>query len=680
MSSKWRTFTTSRHRHTNCSRAVALALAGLLGVASCRQSTDALTGVTVAAITVDGGPRAIERGTDPLLTATVRNATGDTVVVPVVWRSSVESVATFGRDGRLVTHDTGFTIVTASSLGVTSRPVQFRVVITGAASIAAYQYLPPTSISPGGSIGDSIRVAVTTVSGGPAVGATVLFAVTAGGGTVSQHLVTVGQTGIASAQWIAGPVVGINTATATIVGKDSTPITFVRNNQVTFTATSYAALSIVRGDGQTGRVLSRLPTNPAVKLVDVSGKPRAGVPVSFLATANGQLSNPQVSTGADGIASPGTWTLGDTLGDNQLIVTAEGARIVLHATATGTVTPFTASRVATAQSSTCALGADQLVRCLGQWPQNGSGDTATNRSSPTPTKNNVHFTSVAGGGAHFCGIAASRAIFCWGVNAIADSIGTVVSTGTPTRLASAITWQQLTAGSQHNCALATDQTAYCWGVDTDGQLGDNGITTRFVPQPVAGGFTFVSLTAGAAHSCGVTSDSLAFCWGSNSNGQLGDGTLTTRRSPTAVAGDVRWRQLGAGSATTCGVATDSSAYCWGANTGKQAPTAYPGAPTFASITVGAAHQCALTGMGVAYCWGDNGSAQLGDGTTTSRTAPTLVATSYRFTSLSADSQHTCGVTVDGYVACWGRNQFGELGLVQPQVQLTPRYIVLGTNP
>ncbi|MEP6990531.1 MAG: hypothetical protein ABJA80_06325, partial [bacterium] len=105
---------------------MAWSLVGLVAGVGCRRGADAITSVTVAAITIDGGPRAVERGADPLLTATVRNETGDTVVVPVVWRSSVEAVATIDRTGRLVTHDTGSTIVTASSLGVTSQPVQFR--------------------------------------------------------------------------------------------------------------------------------------------------------------------------------------------------------------------------------------------------------------------------------------------------------------------------------------------------------------------------------------------------------------------------------------------------------------------------------------------------------------------------------------------------------------------------
>ena len=654
-------------------------VAGLL-LAGCHENTSPVDTLTVAAISVDGGARFVERGSDPLLTATVRGTAGDTVKIPVAWRSSNGAVATIDRTGRLVTHDTGSTSVRASALGVTSQPVEMRVVLLGATTVAPYQFQPPVSVTPGGPVGDSIRLLVTSASGGPAVGATVIFRVSEGGGTVSPGAVTVGPSGLAATRWVTGPAAGGNSVIATVVGKDSAAITFVKGNPAQFTVTTYAALSVLRGDAQTGRVLSPLPVVPAVRLVDPSGRPRPGIPITFRPSTNGRVTNVTVSTGADGVASPGTWTLGDEAGDQQLVVTVEGAMSTLHASATGGVTRFSAATVATAQAATCALGADHLVRCLGQWPQNGSGDTAATRASPTPTKNAVHFISVAGGAAHFCGIATDASVYCWGVNASRDTSGAAISNGTPIRVKSALIWQQVAPGGQHNCALTSDQTAYCWGSDADGQLGDNLSATRYAPAPVEGGFHFTSIASGGAHSCGIAPDGSAFCWGSNAGGQLGDGTFSTRRTPTAVTGGIEWRTLGGGMGSTCGLAADGTAYCWGANTGRVVPESYPGAPAFTSLSVGAAHQCALTAAGVAYCWGSNSSGQLGDSTTVSRSSPTPVALMLRFKSISAGTEHTCGVTVEGYVACWGRNQSGELGVDGPIIQLTPRYIVLGTTP
>jgi hypothetical protein len=47
----------------------------------------------------------------------------------------------------------------------------------------------------------------------------------------------------------------------------------------------------------------------------------------FSPTGGGQVAFSIVSTGADGVASPGAWTLGDVPGDQSLLATVESATI-----------------------------------------------------------------------------------------------------------------------------------------------------------------------------------------------------------------------------------------------------------------------------------------------------------------------------------------------------------------
>jgi len=665
--------------------AVAAAVAAAGAAASC-SGGGAPTGtkpIQIASIVIDGGARAVELGTVLTLTATARNAAGAVVSVPFAWRSTVDSVVSIGRDGKLTALDTGSAFVTASALGVSSANVQIVVVWLGAANVAPVQFTVPNAVSPGAEMKDSLRVLVTNRFGAPSVGAKVAFAVAAGGGTVSPAspaLVTVGQSGIASAKWTLGPATGKNTVTATVVvDADSQPNARVKGNPVSFTVTSYNPLLVVDGDNQTGSVLSPLPVAPSIRLVDTAGKPRAGIPVSFAPTGNGRVANAVASTTADGVASPGIWTLGDISGDEQLVVTVEAAKLVLHATATGNTVRLSASKAAAAQNATCVLTPDQFASCFGQAPQIGTGDT-TSKATPTLTQGSIKFTSLAGGGAHFCGTTSDLSLYCWGINAFVDTTGRTTSTSAPTRLPSNVAWVQVSPGGQHNCALANDGTGYCWGANPSGQLGDNTTSTRFKPAPVAGGFKFTTLASGGSHSCGVTVDAAAFCWGANAAGQLGDGTQTNRLTPTAVSGDTKWKAVGAGAAWTCGLDNGGVAYCWGAGAGRVTPGSYTGAPLFASLSVGSAHACALAADGTAYCWGDNSSGQLGDSTTISRAAPTAVSTELRFSAISAGFQHTCGVTTDGFVACWGRNVVGELGTSAVGVQTTPRYVILEVKP
>jgi alpha-tubulin suppressor-like RCC1 family protein len=643
------------------------------------------TTVEVASISIDTPSVQLERGSHKVFTATAKNSKGQVVVVPFVWRSSDETVATVDLNGKLTAKDEGVSGVTASSLGVTSPAVGVRVVWQGAAKLATYAWTAPGAATPSAIVGDSIRVAAVTKANAPAAGTTVIFSVAAGGGKLSSTKVTTDANGIAATQWTLGPTNGVNTVTATVVDDEGNAIPWVNPNQTTFSVTTFKALDIVAGNQQSATILSPLPVAPSVRLVDAAGKPRQGVPVTFVATAGGQLAFPVVSTGSDGVASPGVWTLGDIPGDQVVIASVEAATISVHANATGTPIHFLTSQISAGGSATCALSAEGLASCWGLSALVGNGDTLS-QTTPTSVKGGISFKSITVGLSHVCAISIDQSLYCWGFNAYADTSGKAIGMLAPMRLATDLKWAQVATGIEHTCAIATDQNAYCWGLNSRGQLGVAvaDTITRFVPTPVYGGFKFSSITAGAAHTCALTVDRTAFCWGWNANGQLGDGTLASRVAPTVVSGGLTFQSIGAGEQWTCGLTTLGKAYCWGAVPGVSAtqatPQTYPSAPTFSSLSVGGTHACALTPDGTAYCWGGNNAGQVGDSTTINRSVPTKVSGNFKFASITAGDAHTCGRLTDNSVVCWGINRFGELGDAKAAFRLAPRYIVLGVNP
>lgn len=638
-----------------------------------------------ASLTIDQPSFQLERGFHQGLTATARDRNAVTISIPVVWRSSNEKVATLDANGRLTALDTGVTIITASTLGATSAPIGVRVVWQGAAKIAAHQFTAPGAASPEVTVPDSIRVLVTDRDGNPVPNARVAFTGTTGGGTVSPTIVFTKANGVAVAEWKLGAVWGPNVISASVLSDDDKPLSFVESNPVSFSITTFPALTPVAGDVQTGQILSNLGVAPSVRVVDAAGKPRPGVPVTFTPTAGGRVATTTVSTGADGVASPGAWTLGDVPGEQLLIVKVESAVLTLRATGTGTPIHFTPSLVSAGGYATCAILADSSVRCWGEQPKVGDG-SGSSRSTPTPTSGGVKLTSLEASPTHFCGVGTGQAIYCWGTNALVDPSGATVDATVPTRLASVLAWTQVSPGVAHNCAVSADQAAYCWGSNAFGQLGDGTPTAvRFAPAPVYGGFKFKGVASGSYHNCALTLEGSAFCWGLNSSGQLGDGTTASRLAPTVVGGSISFQSISAGEGWTCGLNTAGRAYCWGVipavATSQTTPRTFAAAPTFTSLTVGGAHACALTADGTAYCWGDNRDGQLGDSTTTTRPEPTPVLGGMKFQSISAGYLHTCGRTTgDGAVACWGRNRAGELGDAISSFRLTPRYIVLGVTP
>jgi adhesin/invasin len=73
---------------------------------------------------------------------------------------------------------------------------------------------------------------------------------------------------------------------------------------------------------------------------DAGGTPVANVPVTFaVASGGGSVEGGDAITAADGVATVGSWTLGETLGDNTLTATVQaddvqGNPVTFHATAT----------------------------------------------------------------------------------------------------------------------------------------------------------------------------------------------------------------------------------------------------------------------------------------------------------------------------------------------------------
>ena len=660
-----------------------------LALSACRDDPVTIpTGIQLSVVDIDDDPAALELGSSDTLTATAVDTQGDTVEVPVVWRSSNERVALFERGGVLVTRDTGSTLITASALGVTSTAVQFVVVWTGPAFIDTLPWTRPHALTPGATLAtDSLRVRVLNADSLPVPNVLVAFTATAGGGSTSPRIDSTDANGIAAARWTLGPNTGVNTVTASVLRRDSTPDPLVANNAATFSITAYNALAVEAGDGQTGQILSDLPVQPSVRLVDSLGTPRAGVPVTFTAMQGGRVTNATVSTNAQGIATPGVWTLGDIPGEQVLEARVSDATTRLFATATGTPVHYSPAFVAAGGFSTCALESDGSVKCWGEGSRTGTGLTA-DTARPTPVAGSLVAASLAGGQTHYCALTSGGDAWCWGAFAMVDTSGATTAASVPTEMPTDLTFSAIAPGFRHNCAISTAGSTYCWGQNPSGQLGDGSFgATRNVPQPVSGGFTFTRITSGTSHSCGLTSAGTAFCWGGNGSGQIGDGSTTQRTTPTVVTGGHTFQAIGAGDTFSCGLRTDGRVYCWGAIGGAAAnptPFTYSTAPTFVALSVGAQHACALTADGTAWCWGQNGldgQGRLGDNTSTARTQPTQVVSDLRFSQISAGYRHTCARTSgEGAVACWGQNGSMELGYSTAAFFLVPIYVVLGVVP
>ncbi|MGK2960613.1 MAG: hypothetical protein ACSLFK_00555 [Gemmatimonadaceae bacterium] len=173
-------------------------------------------------------------------------------------------------------------------------------------------------------------------SGNPVPGVPVVFTIVSGGGEIvhggkpAHGFVTSNGAGIATMPgWRFGTIAGENKVLAS-----STSLPPVSFTVVTVHSPHHATRKTFGDDevGEPGRAI-RIP--PALLVVDTYGNPISGVPVTFtISGGGGTLAGSSPTTGSDGIAAVGSWTLGP-VGRQEITGTYPGLAtpIVFSATA-----------------------------------------------------------------------------------------------------------------------------------------------------------------------------------------------------------------------------------------------------------------------------------------------------------------------------------------------------------
>jgi hypothetical protein len=252
----------------------------------------------------------------------------------------------------------GVNTLTVTSGSLTGSPVTFTVTTSaGAASQIAANVTPSANGVVGTNASPSPSVIVTDALGNPVAGENVHFAIGSGGGSFAGPAdVQTDANGTASSgTWTLGSSPGTNTLTATSGSLTGSPVTF------TVTATAGAATSIQSNAvlPASGTVGTAVSPDPSVIVKDNFGNPVANVIVHFAVDpVSGSISGgPDVLTDANGLASPGTWTLSTQATQNTLTATASGL--------TGSPLTFTVNANAGSAASISASSALDLSGAAG---------------------------------------------------------------------------------------------------------------------------------------------------------------------------------------------------------------------------------------------------------------------------------------------------------------------------
>ena len=298
------------------------------------------------------------------LTAVVLDQRGDTMSgATVTWSSNDNAVATVSVAGLVAAAGNGTTQVLATSGAVAG---QATVTV---AQVAA-QLVKTKGDLQNGTVGSPLPVAlavrVNDARGHPIQNITVNLSVTAGGGNLSAPSGTTDVTGlIPDITWTLGTTVGPQVVQATATSGTATSVTF----NATAAAGPPVSLILQAGDSQSAAVGNPVAIDPAVKVRDAFTNPVANAVVVFTVSAGGgTLTEATDTTGASGIATVGSWTLG-AAGANNLTATVSGTALTFIFAAQGLVPGAPASVAAIAGDAQTgltgfALNVDPAVQVL----------------------------------------------------------------------------------------------------------------------------------------------------------------------------------------------------------------------------------------------------------------------------------------------------------------------------
>lgn len=187
---------------------------------------------------------------------------------------------------------------------------------------------PAPSALAGTDVVPTPAVRVTTSAGAPVEGVAVYFAVTEGGGSITGPSQVTDAAGIATVgSWRLGTAAGSNVLMATVTALPALKQTFT----VTATQPAVARIEKLTADPQAAPVSTAYADSIAVRVLDASGNPMAGVPVAFTTTSGAVSPSSTVTTSA-GVARA-RWTLGTTTGAVTATAQAGGQTAFFSTTA-----------------------------------------------------------------------------------------------------------------------------------------------------------------------------------------------------------------------------------------------------------------------------------------------------------------------------------------------------------
>jgi hypothetical protein len=327
-----------------------------------------------------------------------------------------------------------------------------------------------------------------------------------------------------------------------------------------FTSPGPSSIEVVVGPPAIVSLTTTLDTPLVIRVVDLDGVPRAGVPVTWqVIEGDGKVLEADAVTDESGTASA-QWRFGSVPGTQRMLAQVEGLDPALLTTEARALELV---QITAGYGRGCGLDSLGAAWCWGgdQAVENG-GVSAVDRYRPIQVSGGHQFVEIDAGDSFTCGRTLSGEVWCWGGNwrgALGDP--DLPHSATPVRVNGLPPVTAVYAGAMHGCALTADAATWCWGLVSDSAMSF--ATTGRAAAQLATPLQFVELALGSLHTCGRTATGTVYCWGMNTAGQLGDSGASRNGPTTPVLGGLSFAEVQSGDNNSCGRTSSGEVWCWG---------------------------------------------------------------------------------------------------------------------
>lgn len=357
---------------------------------------------------------------------------------------------------------------------------------------------------------------------------------------------------------------------------------------------------------------------------------------------------------------------------------------------------FECTQISAGLYESCIIDSFGDVYCWGSNSAGGVGDGSTTEMHSTPNKvdlGGVEAISIDSGYAHSCAVLADNTMKCWGLGSLGQLGNNATQENNPTPqtvigIDSAIKVSIAPTG-MFTCALLSSGEVNCWGEGIFGQLGNGQSTNNPVPQPVINVTSAVDLFTSPSSACALLSTGSFMCWGLNGNNVFS----TTNNNDdflTPVVSDIFHNstiKVAIGDNNVCELRGDKTVWCKGDNSwgpfGLNSISAQVHEFEQALLISNAIDfsfngktLCVAMENGEIACSGQGEYGNLGQGDFNNSEFMVIAATDS--TSVVVGRSHTCVNSVTGPL-CFGINDEGQCGVGNIEPQPSPSKVVALTG-